>query len=69
MFLWRGGPCLLSHASGGTSRVLAWTPQGYAALPAPWPAAHERVHVLTPPSILAVLADGYQPTLHATYWS
>ena len=43
-------------------RLLPWTPSGYG--PArPRPHAQE-VEVLTPPSILAVLARGYGPQWH-----
>lgn len=42
--------------------LLAWTPQGYpAAIPRP---ADRAVTVLTPPSIVAILARGYRPALH-----
>lgn len=41
-----------------------WTPSGYLA-PSTQPAA-ALVEVLTPPSILAILAAGYQPILHAS---
>ena len=41
--------------------LLHWTPQGYdAARPLP----RDAVDVLTPPSILSVLAAGYRPVWH-----
>ncbi|HEY2758040.1 MAG TPA: hypothetical protein VGJ01_20135 [Pseudolabrys sp.] len=43
-------------------RLLPWTPSGYGAA-RPRPHAQE-VEVLTPPSILAVLAGGYRPQWH-----
>ena len=44
------------------NRLLRWTPSGYAgAKPRPRKVA---VDVLTPPSILAVLAAGYRPLWH-----
>jgi hypothetical protein len=42
--------------------LLHWTPQGYDARRKPPPGG--LVDVLTPPSILAVLAGGYQPRWH-----
>ncbi len=43
--------------------LLHWTPQGYdAARPLP----RDAVDVLTPPSILSVLAAGYRPQWHST---
>jgi hypothetical protein len=43
-------------------RLLRWTPQGYAGVRA---RPHSKqVDVLTPPSILRVLAHGYQPLWH-----
>jgi hypothetical protein len=44
-------------------QVLQWAPNGYEALGA---RIFQRVVVLTPPSIVAVLKGGYRPTLH---WS
>ena len=44
------------------SRLLRWTPSGYAD-PRPRPRAGD-VDVLTPPSLLAVLAAGYRPLWH-----
>lgn len=42
--------------------LLAWTPQGYrAAIARP---ADQTVAVLTPPSLVAMLAAGYRPALH-----
>lgn len=43
-------------------RLLPWTPAGYGE-PTPLPRVSE-VDVLTPPSILAVLARGYRPLWH-----
>jgi hypothetical protein len=44
------------------TRLLAWTPAGYAGwLPRPSGAI---VDVLTPPSIIPVLASGYRPAWH-----
>jgi hypothetical protein len=43
--------------------LLAWTPSGYASLVIPAEIG-EDVEVLTPPSIVAVLAAGYRPLLH-----
>lgn len=56
---WRDGPALvLGH------RLLTWSPAGYGpAEPRPAPG---RVTVLTPTPIVAVLAAGYRPALHAT---
>jgi hypothetical protein len=49
-----------AHAARG-DRVLPWTPAGYErAQPRP----NGDVEVLTPPSILAVLARGYAPLWH-----
>jgi hypothetical protein len=45
-------------------RLLRWTPAGYADV-RPRPRGIE-VEVLTPPSILAVLAKGYAPLWHAS---
>ncbi|HEY0603927.1 MAG TPA: hypothetical protein VGD58_13495 [Herpetosiphonaceae bacterium] len=43
-------------------QLLAWTPQGYtAAIARP---SDRPVAVLTPPSIVAILAAGYRPALH-----
>jgi hypothetical protein len=42
--------------------LLAWTPAGYAAAISKPPLAH--IEVLTPPSIVAVLAAGYRAVLH-----
>jgi hypothetical protein len=44
-------------------RLLAWGPAGYGALVS-CPAISEEVEVLTPASIVAVLAAGYRPMLH-----
>ena len=44
------------------NRLLHWTPQGYADVK-PRPRGIE-VDVLTPPSIMAVLARGYVPGWH-----
>ncbi|HWB46674.1 MAG TPA: hypothetical protein VG900_14645 [Hyphomicrobiaceae bacterium] len=43
--------------------LLAWSAAGYAALVSP-SAIAEEVDVLTPPSIVAILAAGYRPMLH-----
>jgi hypothetical protein len=44
------------------TRLLLWTPSGYAkARPRP---RGSQVDVLTPPSIVAVLARGYRPLWH-----
>jgi hypothetical protein len=45
------------------SRLLPWGHAGYAAL-SPGAAISEEVEVLTPRSIVAVLAAGYRPMLH-----
>jgi hypothetical protein len=44
------------------SRLLPWSPAGYGE-PKPLPDVTD-VDVLTPPSILAVLARGYRPLWH-----
>jgi hypothetical protein len=44
--------------------MLRWSPQGYSES-APRPRGIE-VHLLTPPSIVAVLARGYAPLWHST---
>lgn len=46
------------------NRALRWTPAGYS--PALAPAHDVEVEVLTPPSILSVLARGYAPLWHPT---
>ncbi len=43
--------------------LLAWQPSGYGSLVTS-AAISEEVEVLTPPSIVAVLASGYRPILH-----
>jgi hypothetical protein len=45
------------------SSLLTWHPSGYASLVTP-SAISEEVEVLTPRSIVAVLAAGYRPMLH-----
>ncbi len=52
-----GGPQLYR---GG--KLLAWSPSGYGAPAAT--TANTHVNVLTPPSIVAILAAGYVPLLH-----
>jgi hypothetical protein len=58
----RGGegarPCLVVGNS-----LLAWHPSGYRSLVMPAEIGEE-VEVLTPRSIVAVLAAGYRPMLH-----
>jgi hypothetical protein len=44
------------------STMLRWTPEGYV-FPVPRPREGE-IDVLTPPAILAVLAEGYRPHWH-----
>lgn len=53
-------PAIAYHVRG--DRLLAWSASGYCHSIARPKAG--RVHVLTPPSICAVLAAGYQPTWH-----
>lgn len=43
-------------------QLLAWTPQGYTGASAR--PADQPVTVLTPPSLVAMLAAGYRPALH-----
>ena len=45
------------------SNLLRWSEQGYVEKVA---RPHGRVHVLTPPSIVGVLAAGFQPQWHPT---
>jgi hypothetical protein len=45
------------------NNLLAWEPIGYTILVSP-SAVAEEVEVLTPASIVAVLAAGYRPMLH-----
>lgn len=44
------------------ARLFLWTPEGYG-VPFTRPSGVE-AEVLTPPSLVAVLADGYQPRIH-----
>jgi hypothetical protein len=56
----RGGEAYATHGD----ELLRWTPHGYAdRLPRPRGAT---VEVLTPPSIVTVLARGYEPLWHST---
>jgi hypothetical protein len=49
-----GGPWIILG-----DQLLRWTPAGYVA-PTPRP-AHEQARVITPPSLVAVLAAGWEP--------
>jgi hypothetical protein len=54
--LWEGVPCLVH----GTS-LLTWTPAGYSGRrPRP---ARQRVSQVTPPSLVAVLRSGWEPSV------
>ena len=59
MILRRGKPYLVAYG-----RLLRWREHGYLSVKVP-PAA-ERVEVLTPPSVVAVLGAGYRPRFHET---
>jgi hypothetical protein len=61
------GACIVVHGADGQAgmlrgdRLLRWTPQGYVPES---PRSRGSVDVLTPPSILSVLAAGYRPLWH-----
>ncbi len=62
---WQSGACLWHEG-----RLWPWAPGGYGAprplAPAPAPATATSLPVLTPAPVLAVLAAGYRPLLHAS---
>ena len=67
-FLWPAGQAetaaVLAGFDDGEPACLGWSPEGYAPL-AEAPEADGLVDVLTPPSIVAVLRQGYWPPLPA----
>ena len=59
MIDWQNSPALVMSGS-----IFRWTPDGYTAPQTPPPTASATV--ITPPSIVAVLAAGFQPRIHPT---